>query len=78
MTTLQINSNDKNAIKKLLDIAKQKFHLEAFIVENISVVKPKTQWGEFAKKMDGLFTSEIVQHISTSRKEARDNFVANI
>lgn len=78
MTTLQINSNDKSAIEKLLNIAKQKFHLDVFIVENATITKPKTQWGEFAEKMDGLFTTDIVQHISTSKKEARDNFVANI
>ena len=78
MTTLQINSNDKSVIKKLLDIAKQKFHLEVSIVESTSISESKTKWGEFAKKMDGLFTPDVVKHISTSRKEARDNFLANI
>jgi len=82
MTTLQINSNDKNSIQQLLDIAKNKLHLDVFILKNSSntIVKSQTQtkWGEFAQKMDGLFTPEIIEHIRTSRKEARDNFIANI
>jgi len=41
-------------------------------------IETKTKWGKFADKMDGIFTPEIVKHISTSRKEARDNFIANI
>jgi len=82
MTTLQIDSNDKKSIKQLLDIAKNKFHLDVFVIDDINSrkanVEIKTKWGEFAENMDGIFTPDIVQHISTSRKEARDNFIANI
>jgi len=82
MTTLQIDSNDKKTINQLLDIAKNKFHLDVFVIEDTSNAKvkieTKTKWAEFAEKMDGLFTPDIVKHISTSRKEARDNFIANI
>jgi hypothetical protein len=77
---LQIDTNDKKSIKELLDIAKNKLHLNIFIVEEKSNIKAETQtkWGKFSQKMDGLFTPEIIQHISVSRKEARDNFIANI
>ena len=82
MMTLQIDSNDNKSIQQLLDIARNKLHLNIFILEGSSVstakVKAKTKWGEFAQKMDGLFTPEIVDHISSSRKEARDNFIASI
>lgn len=80
MTTLQIDTNDKKSIKQLLDIARNKFHLDVFVIDDINSAKAKTQtkWGEFAEKMDGVFTPDIVQHISNSRKEARDNFIANI
>jgi len=82
MTTLQIDSNDKKSIKELLDIAKNRFHLDIFVIDDVNSSKAKTEtktkWGKFAEKMDGIFTPEIVKHISTSRKEARDNFIANI
>ncbi len=82
MTTLQIDSKDKKSIKELLDIAKNRFHLDVFVIDDINSskakVETKTKWGSFAEKMDGIFTPEIVKHISTSRKEARDNFIANI
>lgn len=82
MTTLQINSNDKNSIQQLLDIAKNKLHLDVFILRNDSDTaeksKTQTKWGEFAQKMDGLFTPEIIEHINTSRKEARDKFIVDI
>ena len=82
MTTLQIDSDDKKSISQLLDIAKNKLHLDIFVIDDINPAKDKvetkTKWGEFAEKMDGIFTPDIVKHISTSRKEARDNFIANI
>ena len=71
MTTLQIDSNDKKSIQQLIDIAKNKLHLNIFIIEDSTKAETKTKWGEFAQKMDGLFTPEIVQHISNSRKEAK-------
>lgn len=77
MTTLQIDTDDDKAIKQLLDIAKNKLHLDVFVVDSVNTAKTKTKWGEFAEKMDGIFTPDIVEHISTSRKEARDNFIAN-
>lgn len=77
MTTLQIDTDDKKSIKQLLDIAKNKLHLDVFVVDGVGTTKTKTKWGEFAEKMDGIFTPDIVEHISTSRKEARDSFIAN-
>lgn len=35
----------------------------------------KTKHQKFVEKMDGLFTSEIVEHIRKSRKEAKENFI---
>jgi len=78
MTTLQIDSNDKKSIHQLLDIAKNKLHLNIFIIEDSVLAETKTKWGAFAQKMDGLFNPEIVKHISDSRKEARDNFIVNM
>jgi len=82
MMTLQIDSNDNKSIQQLLDIARNKLHLNIFILEgsssSVENTQAKTKWGEFAQKMDGLFTPEIVEHISSTRKEARDNFIANI
>jgi hypothetical protein len=34
--------------------------------------KKETKWGEFARKMDGLFTPEIIEHLEKNRKEARE------
>jgi len=82
MTTLQIDSNDQNAIAEIKSFVMQKFHFNVQIVNDFDTtklnVKSKTKWAEFAEKMDGLFTPDIVKHISSSRKEARDNFLANI
>ncbi len=82
MTTLQIDSNDQNAIAEIKSFVMQKFHFNVQIVNDFDTtklnVKSKTKWAEFAEKMDGLFTPDIVKHISGSRKEARDNFLANI
>ncbi len=79
MVTFQINSNDTNAIEQLLKIAKNKFHLQIKIVsEQPTPYEKQTKWGEFAQKMDGLFTPEILEHIKQSRKEARENFISKI
>lgn len=82
MTTLQIDSNDKNAITEIKSFVMQKFHFKVQVINDFdttkSNIKSKTKWAEFTEKMDGLFTPNIVNHISTSRKEARDNFIANI
>ncbi len=80
MTTLQIDTDDKKIINKLLNVAMNTFHLKIQVIDDANTVnvKSKTKWGEFAEKMDGLFTPDIVQHINSSRKEARDNFIANI
>jgi len=79
MMTFQINSNDINAIEQLLHIAKEQFNLQIKILDNINFPqKKRTKWGEFAEKMDSLFTPEMVEHFNLSRKEARDNFISNI
>jgi hypothetical protein len=77
MVTIQINSNDINAIEQLLCIAKNKFNLHITVLEELKSPE-KTKWGEFAQKMDGLFTPEIVEHIKLSRQEARKNFISKI
>jgi len=80
MTTFQIDTTDRNILAEIKEVVKQQFHFEIKIVDSKKTDSktPKTRWGEFAEKMDGLFTPDIVEHIKTSRKEARDNFIANV
>jgi hypothetical protein len=77
MTTLNIGKNDMTAIKEIQKMVVQKFHFDVQIMDRKTTNHTKTKWAEFAEKMDGLFTPDIVKHIDTSRKEARDNFIAN-
>ena len=58
MVTFQINSTQISAIEQLLNIAKEQFNLQ----------KKETNWGEFTRKMDGLFTPKIVEHLKESLK----------
>ena len=79
MVTFQINSTDISAIEQLLHIAKEQFNLSVKVLNGLKKPQKKeTRWGKFARKMDGLFTSEIVKHLQESRKEARENFVSRI
>ena len=77
MTTLSIGTNDMTAIKEIQKMVVQKFHFDVQIIDRETTNHTETKWAEFAEKMDGLFTPDIVKHIDTSRKEARDNFIAN-
>lgn len=79
MTTFQIDTNDKNVIEDIKKLISNKFHLQVKVVSEkaISRSKPKTKWAEFADKMDGVFTPNIVNHIEKSRQEARENFTVN-
>ncbi len=77
MATLSIATNDTDIIKEIQQMVVQKFHFDVQIVDIETNKDKKTKWAEFAEKMDGLFTPDIVNHINTSRKEARDNFIAN-
>ena len=76
MTILNIGTNDMIAIKEIQQMVVQKFHFDVQIIEARPNKNTKTKWAEFAEKMDGLFTPDIIKHIHTSRKEARDNFIA--
>lgn len=80
MTIMKIDTDDAKAINQIKNIVVQQFHIDVQIVEefNDTVETSKTKWAEFAEKMDGLFTPDIVEHINKSRKEARDNFIANV
>jgi hypothetical protein len=79
MVTFQINSTDISAIEKLLSIAKEQLNLQVKVVDGLKKPQKKeTKWGEFARKMDSLFTPEIVEHLKESRKEARENFISRI
>ena len=77
MTTLSIGTNDMAAIKEIQQMVVQKFHFDVQIIQPRSTKNTKTKWAEFAEKMDGLFSPDIVKHIDASRKEARDNFTVN-
>jgi len=79
MVTFQINSTDTSAIEQLLNIAKEQFNLQIKVIDGLKKPQKKeTKWGEFARKMDGLFTPKIVEHLKESRKEARENFISRI
>ncbi len=79
MVTFQINSTDISAIEQLLNIAKEQFNLQVKVINGLKKPQKKeTKWGEFARKMDGLFTPEIIEHLNESRKEARENFISRI
>ena len=57
MVTFQINSTDISAIEQLLNIAKEQFNLQVKVLDGLkNPQKKETKWGEFANKMDGLFT----------------------
>jgi len=77
MTTLNIGTNDMVAIKEIQQMVIQKFHFDVQIIPPKSTKNTKTKWAEFAEKMDGLFSPDIVKHIEAGRKEARDNFTVN-
>ena len=36
--------------------------------------KPTGKWGAFAKRMSGLTTPEVTEHIQQTRAEMKDNF----
>ncbi len=79
MVTFQINSTDISAIQQLLNIAKEQFNLQIKVIDGLQKPQKKeTKWGEFARKMDGLFTPKIIEHLEESRKEARENFISRI
>ncbi|CAA6805303.1 MAG: Unknown protein [uncultured Sulfurovum sp.] len=79
MVTFQINSTDISAIEQLLNIAKEQLNLQIKVIDGLEKPQKKeTKWGEFARKMDGLFTPEIIEHLNESRKEARENFISRI
>ena len=80
MTTLQIETDDRGTIKNIKNLIAQNFHIHVKVIQDtiISEQKPKTKWAEFAERMDGLFTPDIVEHIKHSRGEARENFIPDV
>lgn len=80
MTTLQIDTTDKSALNEFIAIAKNRFQFKIEVLTDTPSAskEPQTKWAEFANKMDSLFTPDIVKHINSSRKEARDNFITNL
>jgi len=73
MVTFQINSIDISAIEQLLNIAKEQFNLNVKVIDGLKKSQKKeTKWGEFARKMDGLFTPEIIEHLNESRKNKKE------
>ena len=78
MTTLRIDTNNMSAIEEIKEMVRSHFHLDVQIVRRETPSKSPSRWSEFANKMDGFFTPEIVDHIRNSRQEARDNFTPNL
>jgi len=70
MTTISIDTDDITTIKEIQKMIIQKYHFDVQIID-IKTDNNKTKWAEFAEKMDGLFTPDIIEHINNSRKEAR-------
>ena len=59
-------------------LPKEQFNLQIKVIDGLKKPQIKeTKWGEFARKMDGLFTPQIINHLKESRKEARENFISN-
>lgn len=60
MTTLQIKSDDQNAINQLVEIAKKQFHLKIEIIDNVQIIKKnqvsksKGKWAKVADEMRGI------------------------
>ena len=72
MVSFKINSTDISAIEQLFNIAKEQFNLQIKVIDGLKKTQKKeTKWGEFARKMDGLFTPKIIEYLKESRKEAR-------
>ena len=72
MVSFQINSTDISAIEQLFNIVKEQFNLQIKVIEGLKKPQKKeTKWGEFARKMNGLFTPKIIEYLKESRKEAR-------
>jgi len=78
MTTLSIGTNDMSAIREIQQMVVQKFHFDVQILHTKPEKNPKTKWAEFAEKMDGLFTPDIVESIEAGRQQARDNFTPDV
>ena len=77
MTTITVGSNNFKVIEEIKQLLRNKFGNEVFIDEEKQLKREKGKWADFAEKMDGIFTPDIVKHIDNSRKEARDNFIVN-
>jgi len=77
MTTLKIDTNDSNVIQEIKEFVSTKFHFDIQVIKDNEDSSEPTKWAQFAQKMDGLFNDDIITHLNKSRKEARDNFIAN-
>jgi len=67
-----LNSIEKYSIEDIkilfVDFLKKEF------IPSQTKIKEKSKWGEFATKMKGSFTPEMVEHLKKARIEARENF----
>jgi len=77
MTTLRIGTDDMNIIQEIRQMVVRKFHFDVQIMEPVRDNPPRTKWAEFAEKMDGIFTPDIIEHIEAGRAEARENFTTD-
>ncbi len=74
MTILHISGGDIESIEKFIAIGREEFNLTINVLDDVEItsesidIDKKTKWAEFAKKMDGLFTPDIIRHIEASRK----------
>ena len=76
MTTFQIETNDRNAIQEIKDFVSERFHIQVKVISKADKLEQKTKgkWGNFAKRMSGLTTPEITEHIQKTGEEMRESF----
>ena len=74
MIILHISGGDAESIEKFIAIGREEFNFTINVLDDIEItsesidIDKKTKWAEFAEKMDGLFTPDIIRHIEASRK----------
>jgi len=71
MVSFHIKNTDISVIEQ--------FNLKIKVIDGLKKTEKKeTKWCEFTKKIDGLFTPQIIEHLQESVKEARENFIYRI
>ena len=73
---MQINTDDTNIIQEIKNFIAQR-HFDVQIDVNTTTETTQTdnsKWGDFAKRMSGLTTPKITQHIENTSRQMREDF----